>query len=78
MAYQMSIFEHQLNFITNTVSGPRYICSAPPRYGAIITDGDQLPYFSEKPRGMGHSLMAVVFVLLSPNVFKLIEGDQTI
>ena len=40
-----------------------------------LTDGDSITEFTEKPRGMGHSLMAVF--VLSPKTLELIEGDQT-
>ena len=48
----------------------------PGRYGAIITDGDSITEFTEKPRGDG-ALINGGFFVLSPKTLELIEGDQT-
>ena len=47
----------------------------PGRYGAIISDGDSITAFSEKPRGDGAFINGGFFVL-SPKVLEFIESDQ--
>lgn len=50
--------------------------SPPGRYGAIECTGDRVRRFVEKPRGDG-SLINGGFFVLSPEIFKYIEGDET-
>lgn len=49
----------------------------PGRYGAIARSGDRVTHFIEKPRGDG-GLINGGFFVLSPKVFELIQGDDTI
>lgn len=48
----------------------------PGRYGALLTDGDSVKAFVEKPRGDG-GLINGGFFVLSPAVIDYIEGDTT-
>ena len=48
----------------------------PGRYGAIVSDGDIVKSFEEKPRGDGGIINGGYFVL-SPKVIDLIDGDET-
>lgn len=48
----------------------------PGRYGALTMDGSQVVGFAEKPRGDGGMINGGFFVL-SPEVFDLIDGDDT-
>jgi len=52
-------------------------CLPPGRFGAITTKGGRVMSFEEKPQGDGGMVNAGFFVL-SPKVFALIEGDQTV
>jgi glucose-1-phosphate cytidylyltransferase len=47
----------------------------PGRYGSIISDGDRVSGFREKPAGDGGWINGGFFVL-SPKVLELIEGDD--
>ena len=49
--------------------------SPPGRYGALARDGNLVTGFSEKPRGDG-GLINGGFFVLSPEIFKLLDGDQ--
>jgi glucose-1-phosphate cytidylyltransferase len=49
----------------------------PGRFGALVTDGDQLVSFQEKPFGDGGWINGGFFVL-SPKVFDYLSGDSTI
>lgn len=49
--------------------------SPPGRYGALTRDGNLVIGFSEKPRGDG-GLINGGFFVLSPDVFKLLDGDH--
>jgi len=48
----------------------------PGRYGALLTEGDRVMGFVEKPRGDGGSINGGFFVL-SPKVLGHIEGDAS-
>jgi len=48
----------------------------PGRYGALLTEGDRVAGFLEKPRGDGGRINGGFFVL-SPNVLGHIEGDAS-
>ncbi|MBB5786209.1 glucose-1-phosphate cytidylyltransferase [Jiangella mangrovi] len=48
----------------------------PARYGHIVTDGDQIVEFSEKPQ-IGEGWINGAFFVLEPAVFDYIEGDDT-
>ena len=48
----------------------------PGRYGALITEGDQVTGFVEKPRGDGGTINGGFFVL-SPKCIDFIDGDDT-
>jgi len=48
----------------------------PGRYGALVTDGDAVTAFQEKPPGDSAWINGGFFVL-SPKVLDLIEGDHT-
>lgn len=48
----------------------------PGRFGALITDGDRVVSFREKPDGNGGWINGGFFVL-SPDVGRFIEGDAT-
>jgi len=48
----------------------------PGRYGALLTNGDQVTNFTEKPRGDG-GLVNGGFFVLEPSCISLIDGDQT-
>jgi glucose-1-phosphate cytidylyltransferase len=50
---------------------------APGRFGALDIAGNSVKSFVEKPRGDGMYINGGFFVL-SPDVFNLIEGDQTV
>ena len=52
-------------------------CLPPGRFGAITKKGSRVMSFEEKPQGDGGMVNAGFFVL-SPKVFALIEGDQTV
>lgn len=47
------------------------------RFGALVTEGDQVRSFEEKPPGDGNLINGGFFVL-SPKAIDLIEGDSTI
>jgi glucose-1-phosphate cytidylyltransferase len=49
----------------------------PGRYGALITEGDRVDGFQEKPRGDGGWINGGFFVL-SPRVLDRIAGDSTV
>jgi glucose-1-phosphate cytidylyltransferase len=49
----------------------------PGRYGALVTDGDRVTSFKEKPAGDGNSISGGYFVV-RPDVVDLIEGDETV
>jgi glucose-1-phosphate cytidylyltransferase len=49
----------------------------PGRYGALLREGDSVAGFREKPPGDGSWINGGFFVL-SPKVFDLIDGDQTV
>lgn len=49
----------------------------PGRYGALITDGDRVEGFVEKPRGDGGWINGGFFVL-APRVLDRVLGDQTV
>ncbi|MGW5363370.1 glucose-1-phosphate cytidylyltransferase [Actinopolymorpha pittospori] len=48
----------------------------PARYGHIVTDGDQVVEFSEKPQ-IGEGWINGAFFVLEPEVFDYIDGDDT-
>lgn len=48
----------------------------PARYGHLVTDGDQIVEFSEKPQ-IGEGWINGAFFVLEPQVFDYIEGDDT-
>ncbi len=48
----------------------------PARYGHIVTDGDQIVEFSEKPQ-IGEGWINGAFFVFEPAVFDYIEGDAT-
>ncbi|MFN3868381.1 MAG: glucose-1-phosphate cytidylyltransferase [Hyphomicrobiaceae bacterium] len=48
----------------------------PGRYGALVTEGDTVRGFVEKPKGQGGWINGGFFVL-SPKVIDYIEGDQS-
>lgn len=48
----------------------------PARYGHIVTDGDKIVEFSEKPQ-IGEGWINGAFFVLEPAVFDYIEGDDT-
>lgn len=48
----------------------------PGRYGALVTDGDTVKGFVEKPKGEGGWINGGFFVL-SPKVIDYIDGDQS-
>ena len=48
----------------------------PGRFGALVTEGDRVTRFTEKPVGDGGWINGGYFVL-SPQVFDLIEGDHS-
>jgi glucose-1-phosphate cytidylyltransferase len=47
------------------------------RFGALVTDGDHVKAFEEKPPGDGNQINGGFFVL-SPKVIELIAGDATL
>ena len=47
------------------------------RFGALVTEGDQVTCFEEKPPGDGNLINGGFFVL-SPKVIDLIDGDATL
>lgn len=47
----------------------------PARYGHIVTDGDQITEFSEKPQ-IGEGWINGAFFVLEPAVFSYIDGDD--
>jgi glucose-1-phosphate cytidylyltransferase len=49
----------------------------PGRYGAIISDGNRVKSFTEKPRGDGGMINGGFFVL-NRDVLNLIHNDETI
>jgi glucose-1-phosphate cytidylyltransferase len=49
----------------------------PGRFGALVTDGDQVTGFTEKPQGDGGWINGGFFVL-SPQVRDYLDGDRTI
>jgi glucose-1-phosphate cytidylyltransferase len=49
----------------------------PGRFGALDLDGTQVKNFVEKPSGEGGWINGGFFVL-SPKVFDLIDGDETL
>ncbi len=48
----------------------------PARYGHIVTDGDQITEFSEKPQ-IGEGWINGAFFVFEPQVFDYIDGDAT-
>ncbi|NED99621.1 glucose-1-phosphate cytidylyltransferase [Phytoactinopolyspora halotolerans] len=48
----------------------------PARYGHLVTDGDQIVEFSEKPQ-IGEGWINGAFFVLEPAVFDYIAGDDT-
>nr|WP_246211104.1 glucose-1-phosphate cytidylyltransferase [Phytoactinopolyspora alkaliphila] len=48
----------------------------PARYGHLVTDGDQIVEFSEKPQ-IGEGWINGAFFVLEPEVFDYIDGDAT-
>lgn len=48
----------------------------PARYGHIVTDGDQIVEFSEKPQ-IGEGWINGAFFVLEPGVFDYIDDDST-
>ncbi|MFZ5870954.1 MAG: glucose-1-phosphate cytidylyltransferase [Actinomycetota bacterium] len=48
----------------------------PARYGHIVTDGDRITEFSEKPQ-IGEGWINGAFFVLEPEVFDYIDGDET-
>lgn len=48
----------------------------PARYGHLVTDGDQVVDFTEKPQ-IGEGWINGAFFVLEPEVFDYIEGDDT-
>ena len=48
----------------------------PGRFGALVTEGNMIKSFKEKPKGDGAIINGGFFVL-TPEVFKYIEGDYT-
>jgi glucose-1-phosphate cytidylyltransferase len=48
----------------------------PARYGHLVTEGDQVVTFTEKPQ-IGEGWINGAFFVLEPEVFDYIEGDDT-
>jgi len=49
----------------------------PGRFGSILTEGNKISSFKEKPKGDG-SMVNAGFFVLSPKVLDLLEDDQTV
>jgi glucose-1-phosphate cytidylyltransferase len=48
----------------------------PARYGHLVTDGDQVVDFTEKPQ-IGEGWINGAFFVLEPGIFEYIDGDDT-
>lgn len=48
-----------------------------PRFGELLTEGNLVTYFKEKPN-MGQGWINGGYFILEPEFFELIEGDETI
>ena len=63
---------HRRHGLLATVTSVR----PPGRFGALVTDGDRVLSFQEKPQG--NSWINGGFFVLSPRVLDYVEGDATV
>jgi glucose-1-phosphate cytidylyltransferase len=67
----IALHRHEGRLATVTAAQP------PGRFGALVTDGNRVERFQEKPIGDGGWINGGFFVL-SPKVGAYIEGDETV